>query len=140
MDNRTDYFHEGVSAFQQNSYTKAITLFENALAEPFCGFGNMSDDLIYNNIATCYNKLMNYSKAAEFYEKAIKKGLVNDDIYFSLAATYHKSSENEKALSIYNFLIDRTPNNGKAYYIRGKLYEFMSKRDSEKAKSLNYFV
>src|SRR5690606_28683199 len=99
-----------------NDYSQAIFLFEIALNKPFLGLGNIDNGLILNNIATVYNKMGEYEKSAQFYERAIAEGLTNDDIYFSLAITYVRGGKNQKALPIYNLLVDRNPNNGKAYF------------------------
>jgi tetratricopeptide (TPR) repeat protein len=141
--NRDLYFHYAVDAFNQKLFVKALILFKKALSSPFTGEPN-NDGLILCNIATCHNKLSQYTDAVSNYLLAIKKGLNNEDIFFSLAVSYCHLGKNAEALEVYNEILRANSNNGKCYYLRGKLYQRMGEylkgsHDIGMAVSLNYY-
>lgn len=142
INKRNKEFSNGVSAYQEKHFDMAITYFKMALRAPFDG-GPNTDNLILNNIGTCYSVNNMHNEAIHYYKQAIENGLDNDDVLFSIATSYFKIGDFKTAIIFYNKVLDKNLNNGKGYYLRGKCYQkmgefFKGNEDLGKAIALNY--
>ncbi len=72
-DNARKYFHEGMQAFVGNSYNKALTLFQKAIAS------YPSYDAAYNNLGVIYTQLNEPTKAWTAFQRAVQINDKNPD-------------------------------------------------------------
>ena len=94
-----------------NRYEEAIVLYEDIL--------NWNDSkLIKDNLLTALMAqgnieldASNFSKAAEYFEKAVEAGTKDSTAYFGLARAYRGSKMNEKAAEFYEEAINMSPEN-----------------------------
>ncbi len=76
---------------------------------------------LHSDLATAYQGLGNFDKAAAEYEQAINKGAVLGD-YINLAALYKEIGKLDPALTIYKKAIEEDPNNASIYSNMGDIY------------------
>ena len=70
---------------------------------------------IYNLLGSCFASLNLYSKAIEYYEKAVDINSKISSIYINLGKTCNHINDNEKALINYKKAIDLDPNNASVH-------------------------
>ncbi len=65
----------------------------------------------YYAIAEGYMDIKKYSKAAEYYQKAMREKSMYLQCYYKMARAYALGKDWENALKAYNFLLERDPDN-----------------------------
>lgn len=76
------------------------------------------------------------SKAIEFYDKAISKGLDNGSVYFYKSVSYYYSKNYEEALKQIDIALQKEPKNQEFMNHKGQIYRIQGQEE----KALEFFV
>jgi tetratricopeptide (TPR) repeat protein len=102
--------------FHLNRYDKFTPNFDDYVGD---------DNILYAK-ALCYKQTKQYSKALEFFDKAIESELkahdeswISHQIYFQKGRTLHLLGNQEKAIEYYNNTIRLWDKSSEAYYYKG---------------------
>ncbi|MFW6287173.1 MAG: tetratricopeptide repeat protein [bacterium] len=84
---------------------------------------------LHSDLATAYQGLGNFEKAAEEYELAISKGAISD--YINLGSLYMEIGNLDSALNVYKKAIEENPDSPSIYINMGDIY--LQKKQYEEA-------
>ncbi|MFP4662027.1 MAG: tetratricopeptide repeat protein, partial [Halanaerobiales bacterium] len=84
---------------------------------------------LHSDLATAYQGLGNFEKAADEYEMAIKKGAISD--YINLASLYMEVGKFDSALNVYKKAVQENPESPSIYINMGDIY--LQKEEYEEA-------
>ena len=80
------------------------------------------DEGIFYNLGIVYEKMKQFSKAKEAYEKAIELEPKSFDAIYNLGLFYTELKEFSKAIECFNNIIENDPNDSNTYFNLGLVY------------------
>ena len=93
----------------------------------------------YHNMGLVYFKMKDYSRAIEFYKKALSVSPGYVEAYFGIAEIYELLGENEKAILTYDQIKKQAPESLVPYLAQAELYRKTGQIDKS-IDNLNYII
>lgn len=120
-------YEQGIDAYQQKDYAKAITLFTDYIDKP--ARDKVLDVDVHYYLALSYFKTNSHTSAVREFDEALQLGHKNaGNIYWFMAKSYAELKAFPDALNSYGKaiqLIAEKPNQAKLFYERAMVYEKM---------------
>ena len=121
-------------------------LYNNRDFKELIKYADKSEELTKDQlycVGYAFFQLENDKKAVEMYEKAIAKGLDDDQIYLYKGLSLRYDQQYEKAVETFKIAIERNPNGQKNYTELGNTFYYQEKYDSalvyfRKARELDF--
>ena len=83
----------------------------------------------YNDLAAIYGQQKQYNLAISVLNKAINNGCDEENIFYNKGSILGLQNEFEKSVFAFSRVIQLNPKNAKAFYLRGKGYLKLGKKD-----------
>ena len=121
-------------------------LYNNRDFKELIKYADKSEELTKDQlycVGYAFFQLENDTKAIEMYDKAIAKGLDDDQIYLYKGLSLRYDQQYEKAVETFKIAIERNPNGQKNYTELGNTFYYQEKYDSalvyfRKARELDF--
>jgi len=131
-------YNSGVELLRKEKYADCIPFFEKAVTiDPEFAFA-------WDNLAICYRKTNNFTKAEEAYKASLKVDPVGKTALLNLAVIYQLQKRDDDAINAYKEILKHYPKDPEVYYGIGLVY-FNIKKDWENAlenmcKAYNIYI
>ena len=123
------YFNDGLYAYNNKDYEKAINCFNEIINKFSNSIGNAKLSEIYYMRGICYAQEYSIDEALEDFNEAEKLGFDKSKIYCGRGIAYAHDGKNGEAASNFTKAIELNGSYEEAYCRRGIAYTFMAKSD-----------
>ena len=135
MTREEKYFNDGLYAYNNKDYEKAINCFNEIIDKFSNSIGNAKLSEIYYMRGICYAQEYSIDEALEDFNEAEKLGFDKSKIYCGRGIAYAHIGENNKAIANFNKAIKLNNVYEEAYCRKGISYTFMEKP----GRAITYF-
>ena len=135
MKKEEKYFNDGLDAYNNKDYKKAIDCFNEIINKFSNSIGNAKLSEIYYMRGICYAQEYSIDEALEDFNEAEKLGFDKSKIYCGRGIAYAHIGENNKAIANFYKAIKLNNVYEEAYCRIGIAYTFMEEYD----KAITYF-
>ena len=126
---REEYFNDGLDAYNNKDYEKAINCFNEIIDKFSNSIGNAKLSETYYMRGICYAQEYSIDEALEDFNEAEKLGFDKSKIYCGRGIAYAHDGKNEKAVSNFTKAIELNGSYEEAYCRKGIAYFFDLKFD-----------
>lgn len=129
MTKEKNYFYDGLYAYNNKDYEKAINCFNEIIDKFSHSIGNATLSETYYMRGICYAQEYSIDEALEDFNEAEKLGFDKSKIYCGRGIAYAHDGKNGEAVSNFTKAIELNGSYEEAYCRRGIAYTFMAKSD-----------
>lgn len=122
----------GMVSYVEGDQAKALQHWEESVGIS----SNDKDAKAYNNIANIYNNEKNFTRAIEYYQKALDEDPINSLYLNNLAETYRLNGDLVQAGKVLKRSLISNPKGMLTHFNLGKLYK-VQKKNKESIKAFN---
>ena len=126
---KEEYFNDGLDAYNNKDYEKAINCFNEIIDKFSNSIGNAKLSETYYMRGICYAQEYSIDEALEDFNEAEKLGFDKSKIYCGRGIAYAHDGKNEKAVSNFTKAIELNGSYEEAYCRKGIAYFFDLKFD-----------